>query len=252
MTPTVNVEITSALKTALKSRGVTYREVADQIGVSEKTIKRLFSEKDCSLSRLTEVCDVINLSVYDLLDFAQHYSKPAVRLSEQQERFLGGHPQHFAFLFFLTTGYSADQIKQKYALSELSCFRYLRDLDKQRFIELAENNRYRLLVDGRLIVPLHGPLHGFVKNANQVFLEHVIDNDGESGFDFRSSFRHMSRDTLLQLNEELAEITVKYQKLAQRDEAVLPRNKLLPVKWCFASAPYEIFGKWQINELTDA
>lgn len=252
MTPASNLEITSALKTALKSRGVTYREVAEKIGVSEKTIKRLFSDKDCSLTRLNQICEVINLSVYDLLDFAQHYSKPGVRLNEEQEIFLGTHRQHFAFLYFLTVGYSADQIQEKYHLSELSCFRYLRDLDKLKLLELAENNRYRLLVDGKLLVPLHGPMHGFVRDANKLFLDYVIDHDGEKGVNFRSSFRHMSADTLQDLDEDLAELSVKYQKLSQRDEAVLPRSKLLPVKWIVASAKFDIFGKWKIAEFSDA
>jgi len=251
MTAVANQEITSALKTALKSRGYTYRQVAVKIGVSEKTVKRLFSEKDCSLTRLTQVCDAINLSVYDLLDFAKHYSKPSVRLTDEQQKFLGAHPQHMAFLFFLTVGYTATQIQEKYVLSELSLFRYLRDLDKQGFLDLAENNRYHMKVDGRMLIPLHGPMHNFVRQANRDFLDYTIDKDGQPGIDFNSSFRHMSMDTLNAFKGDLKELAAKYQKLSQRDEAVLPRNKLVPVKWVFASAIFEIFGKWTIEELED-
>ena len=249
MMSATNLEITSALKTALKSRGMTYRKVADEIGVSEKTIKRIFIDKNCSLNRLTQICEVINLSLYDLLDFAQHYSKPPIRLNETQEQFLGENPQHFSFLFFLTVGYSATQIQTQYQLSELSVFRYLRDLDKYHFLELAEHNRYRLLVDGKLLVPLHGPLHDFVRTSNQHFIEYVINNDGHKNVDFRGSFQHMSQETLTDLNKELTALSDKYQKLAQRDEAILPRKKLLPVKWCFSTGPFDVFGKWEINEL---
>ena len=52
MVQTANSEITSALKIALKSRGISYRSLSDKLAVSEKTIKRIFSEQDCSLARL--------------------------------------------------------------------------------------------------------------------------------------------------------------------------------------------------------
>ena len=82
-----------------------------------------------------------------------------------------------------------------------------------------------------------------------MFLEYVIDHDGEAGINFNSFFRYMSKDTLTELNEDFSALAKKYQKLAQRDEAVLPRDKLLPVKWTTLAARFEIFGKWPVAEL---
>lgn len=247
--PVHNVEITSALKSALKSRGVTYKQVADQLDVSEKTIKRLFKDKDCSLSRLNEICAAINLSIYDLLEFARHYHEPLTELTLDQQTYLQKHPYHFSFLFFLTMGHKVAEIQDSYALTDVSIFRYLRDLDRQGFIELGANNHFRLLVEGKLLMRLHGPLHDMIKQRNQEFLDHAVNHDGEEFTHFSSSFRYMSPQTFHELNEDLSVISKKYRKLAYQNEMILPRDKLIPVKWSTLVSEYPICGKWPLVEL---
>ena len=122
------------LKLALKARGVTYQIVANRIGVSEQTIKRLFKEKDCSLSRLNDVCEAIDISLYDLLDVAREFSESMTSLNDDQQIWLAMNPSHFHFLFFLTSGYALPDIQEKYQLSEATLFRYLRDLDDRTLL----------------------------------------------------------------------------------------------------------------------
>ena len=243
-------DIIGALQTALKSRKISYRQVAERLDVSEKTVKRLFRDKDCSLSRLSKICDVINLSLHDLIDFSKVYSEQLICLTEKQESFLRNNPHHFSFLFLLTVGHTAEQIQTQNALSNISLFRYLRDLDKNGFIELAEKNRYRLLVKGKLLVALHGPLHKVIRDQNAKFLQYVIDNDGKDRISFQATFRYMSEQTLSSLNQDMAALSNTYKKLAHQDEAILSRDKLIPVKWCQLVAPFNIFTEWEIDELT--
>lgn len=242
-----HVEITSALKQAFKARGVTYKDVADRIGVSEQTIKRLFREKDCSLSRLNELCEAIDISVYDLLEISRQFSEPVARLSEEQEIFLRDNPSHFSFLFFLTVEYSLETIKSCYGLSDVTVFRYLRDLDKQGLIELSANNQFRLLFEGRILMKLTGPLGEVVRERNHAFLEYVCDHDGETGTRFSSSFRFMSADTINAMQADLTELDKKYRKAAHQDSSLLPRKKLHPVKWVSMIAPIEICGFWPLD-----
>jgi len=244
-----NVEIISALKLALKSRGITYRQLSVTLGVSEKTIKRLFKDKNCSLSRLNEICKTINLPIYDLINFAHHYTEPSIKLTSNQELYLKEHAHHFAFLFFLITGHSLAKIQQTYQLSDLSIFRYLRDLDKQGLIELREENKYRLLIEGKLLVQLHSPLHELVRNASQQFLNYVIDHDGEKNTRFNTSFCYMAPEILARLNEELLALSQKYRKLSYQNEMVLPREQLIPVAWATLVAPYQRCGAWPLAEL---
>ncbi len=241
-------EITNALKQAFKARGVTYKDVAERIGVSEQTIKRLFREKDCSLSRLNELCDAIDISVYDLMEISRHHVEPATKLTNQQEEFLRDNPSHFSFLFFLTANYDLETIKSRYQLNDVAIFRYLRDLDKQGFIELSANNQFRLNIEGRILMKLAGPLGEVVRQRNHAFLEYVCDHDGESGTTFSSSFRLMSADTINALQAEFSELDKKYRKAAYQDSSLLPREKLHPVKWVSMMAPIEICGFWPLDK----
>ena len=242
-------EILSALKVALKSRAKTYKDVAEHLSVSEKTVKRLFQDGDCSLSRLERICELINVSIWDLVGFAEQYKTPLAQLSSEQEQFLASHPHFFNYLFLLTLGYTADQIQTRYELSDLSTFYYLKELDALGLIELSANNRYQLRVKGKLLLKLHGPLHNKVKTENQRFLTHVVDNHGKGQVRFRSAYRFMSKDTLLELNAEPDSLFEKYVKLSNRDEAVLARDNLVAVKWAAQVAPMEVFGRWPIEHL---
>lgn len=245
---TIGVEIVDALKIAMKSRGITYKHVAEKLAVSEKTIKRLFKDKDCHLSRLNEICDVIGLSIYDLLDFARRHTEPRVKLEEYQELFLKNNRLHFYFLFFLTVGYTPAQIQKEYGLSDLSLFKYLRDLDRKQFIELGENNRYRLLIEGKLLMRLHGPLHDTLKDVNEIFLRHVLDNNKNSESAFDSSFRYMTVENMQEMMRDYETVTQKYRKIAHQDEAVMPREQLIPVKWSTLIAHFCVCGVWPLKE----
>ncbi|MEG2033637.1 MAG: helix-turn-helix transcriptional regulator, partial [Janthinobacterium sp.] len=44
-----------ALKRLLKARAVTYAELAQRIGVSEASVKRMFSQKQFTLQRLDQI-----------------------------------------------------------------------------------------------------------------------------------------------------------------------------------------------------
>lgn len=58
--------IIDALRIHLKARNITYKELAHAIGLSEPSIKRLFSGGDCGLDRLEQICHFLHLEFADL------------------------------------------------------------------------------------------------------------------------------------------------------------------------------------------
>ena len=48
--------LVGALKQALKENGFTYDDVAQELGLSLGSVKRLFSKHDLSLDRLAQIC----------------------------------------------------------------------------------------------------------------------------------------------------------------------------------------------------
>ena len=62
--------ILSSMKQGLKSRGITYSELAKRLGLSEASIKRLFSDESFSLKRLDEICASAGLEISDVVEMA--------------------------------------------------------------------------------------------------------------------------------------------------------------------------------------
>ena len=51
----------STLKATLKARDLTYGELGSRIGLSEASVKRLFSEETFTLKRVEEICNVLEI-----------------------------------------------------------------------------------------------------------------------------------------------------------------------------------------------
>ena len=57
----------NTLKRELKAQGITYAQVACHLGLSESSIKRLFSSSNLSLARLEQLCQLVGLEISDLV-----------------------------------------------------------------------------------------------------------------------------------------------------------------------------------------
>src|SRR5690348_2842322 len=60
--------IVQGLRSTLRQRGMTYRQLAAAIGVSEPTVKRDLGRGDFPLSRLDRICDVLDVSLAELIE----------------------------------------------------------------------------------------------------------------------------------------------------------------------------------------
>ena len=54
-------ELIDTLKRLLRERGLTYAVVAQQLGLSEATVKRGFSTRSFTLERVVAICDLIGI-----------------------------------------------------------------------------------------------------------------------------------------------------------------------------------------------
>ena len=78
--------IVQVLKRSLKTKGLTYKDIAKRVGLSEASVKRVFSAKTFTLQRLESVCAAIGMSMAELVRLASetHDSAPG-SLSLEQE-----------------------------------------------------------------------------------------------------------------------------------------------------------------------
>ena len=88
--------IFDSLRSHLKARHLTYRHIAEKLGVSEQTVKRLFLQQDCSIERLEDICELLQLDLRDLVKSSPRPRKFLQQLSLKQEELLAQPPVQFA------------------------------------------------------------------------------------------------------------------------------------------------------------
>ena len=60
-----------ALKATLKSRSITYDELARRLKLSHASVKRLFAEETFTLKRIENICNVLEIDFFDLARLAR-------------------------------------------------------------------------------------------------------------------------------------------------------------------------------------
>ena len=98
--------IVQSIRAHLRSKGITYRELAKALGVSEPTVKRNLGRGEFTLRRLDEICDVLDVSLADLVQGVHPESSRLSRLSEQQERALVRDRRLLLLTYLLVNGWT--------------------------------------------------------------------------------------------------------------------------------------------------
>ena len=77
--------IFETIKAHLRARGITYKDLSKELGISEQTIKRIFATCDCSLERLEGICALLHIELRDLIKTSPRPKKLIERLTYDQE-----------------------------------------------------------------------------------------------------------------------------------------------------------------------
>ncbi|NMM46618.1 helix-turn-helix transcriptional regulator [Rhodospirillaceae bacterium KN72] len=225
-----------ALKRTLRAKGITYAELADRLGVSEPTVKRIFHEKDCKLGRLSEICDAIGVELDSIFATIGNRPVPGARLSRDVEWKLAEQPALLDVLILLTEKFTPDGILQASGISPASLFLYFRDLEKLGLVECGRGLTVRLTVDLPIQWDLGGPLKPHIQKINQAFTGWVIDRTQVAPDDayFNSFSRRMRPETVMRLEAEVSDLVDRAKTLAWHDQHTTPDAELAPFKWAFA------------------
>lgn len=152
-------QLIDALKKTLKARGMTYRDVANALRLSESSVKRIFSEQTFTLQRLEDVCRLLDTNIYDLAKrTAMKSDAPPQELSVSQERALADDPVLLTYFYLLITGWKPQRIAAKFNLHQNENTKYLKALHRLRLIELLPRNRVHLLTGRRINWLKNGPV----------------------------------------------------------------------------------------------
>lgn len=173
------ITLVDTLKRLLKSRGVTYGELAARIGMSEASVKRMFSQKNFTLQRLDQILDAAGIG-FDELNAAQGGPKLVAQLTLAQEKEIIGDPQLLVVAVSAMNHIGFDDIVRTYTLSEAQVTACLLRLDKIGFLELLPNNRVKLLIARTFSWIANGPIQSYFRSeAAADYLNARFDGAGE-------------------------------------------------------------------------
>lgn len=151
-------DLIDALKAELKTAGVTYADLAAELGMAESSIKRMFSQGDMPLSRVDEVLRVLKLDFAELARRVADTRPLRRELTRAQEEAVVTDRRLLLVAISCLSQWTFEQILASYTFSEAELVGHLAALDRLGVIELRALNRYRLLVDKSMRWLPDGPL----------------------------------------------------------------------------------------------
>ncbi len=169
-------DLVAALKAELKAAGVTYADLAIQLGMSESTMKRVFAKGDMPLSRIDDVLRVLKMDFAELARRVADAQPLARELSLEQETAVVADRRLLLLAICCLSHWTFEQMVSTYTFSDAECVSRLVALDKLGIIELRPLNRYRLRVAKGFRWRPHGPVM-------QYFREQVVGDYYSGGFD---------------------------------------------------------------------
>ena len=137
--------LVSALKRCLKLKGVTYKNLALSMNLSESSVKRLFASNSLSLQRFEQVCEIVGLSIFEVGKMAREedeVSDPHT-LSIEQEQALADDVKLLIGFHLILNGWDFDQINEAFKWAEPEVIKIFTTLDKLKLISLLPENKVK-------------------------------------------------------------------------------------------------------------
>jgi transcriptional regulator with XRE-family HTH domain len=187
-----------ALKHALKAQGVTYARVARTLGLSETSVKRMFSRGDFTLKRLDRVLELAGVELADLARPQPRPDRLISRLTPEQERTIVSEKKLMLVALCAMNQFSLEKIIRTYNISEAECIRLLVRLDRLGIIRFLPGNRIRLLLSRMFSWLPDGPMQQYFKaQAQDEYFRSRFDGPGELMLFVNGRLSKSSRETML-------------------------------------------------------
>lgn len=152
-------KLVESLKKLLKAQQKTYRSLAQELGVSEPTVKRMFAQKNFSLDRVVQICQLLGVTLLDVARMSQASSgSPDIYLTHDQEEALCERDKLFVLFNLLRKNWRIHDILKKFDFSENELTQGLVELDRIGVIELHPQNKIKLRVSAQLQWLPDGPV----------------------------------------------------------------------------------------------
>lgn len=204
-------QIVATLKRQLKLQGLTYRDVAAALGLSEPSVKRLFAGEQFTLERVVEICSLLGFTLAEIAHEAQDGQRRLRTLSAEQESELVGDDKLLLVAVCALNHWRLADMLAAYQLSEAECVQHLLRLDRLGLIALLPGNRIRLNVARDFDWLPDGPIRMHFRGQGMPdFVAGGFDGAGET-LDFAHGM--LTESARAKLQDELRQVRARFAQL---------------------------------------
>jgi transcriptional regulator with XRE-family HTH domain len=229
----------TSIRATLRQRGMTYRQLAAALGVSEPTVKRDLSRGDFSLSRLDAICGVLDVSLVDLLQMPA--TTLLTQLSQAQERALVRDPRLLLVTYLLVNDWKWAQITATFQLDDNTLTSALLRLDALRIVDYRPPYRIKKLTARNFAWRKDGPVHEFF--ISRVAPEFLRAPFGAPSEELRFIGGVLSAGSQAQIKAAIGRLAQEFEELAHRDAR-------LPLEAKDGCSALLAFRQWEFSEFT--
>jgi transcriptional regulator with XRE-family HTH domain len=202
-------QLIATLKQQLKRQGMTYRDVARALKLSEPSVKRLFASGRFTVERLVQISNLLGYTLAELSREAETERSRLHSLSEKQERELVSDPKLLVVAVCAINHWEMEEITRHYRLGTAECIKYLLRLDQLRIIDLLPGNRIRLNIARDFDWLPSGPIRNYFQTKGlHDFLKCEFTHEDETMDFVHGMFTDQAlskiQDDLLRLRKQFA------------------------------------------------
>jgi DNA-binding Xre family transcriptional regulator len=229
-------DLITTLKKALRSEKITYAEIAAFLHMSEANVKRMFATCNMTMTRIEEICGMLNMELTDLFRLHEQNEQQVTRFSEEQENELVKDLKFFLVAVGVRNKLSFNNLLSVYDITETECIHYLAKLDRLKIIDLLPGNKIKLRITDEFRWIPNGPIEKFFEKKIQAdFLNSKFSADMEQRL---FQFGMFSESSIEMINNKISQLEKDISDLHKRD-ARLPLDKRRSVGCLMAIRPWE-------------
>jgi transcriptional regulator with XRE-family HTH domain len=233
--------LVQAIRSELRQRGISYRELAARLKVSEPTVKRDLSRGGFNLQRLDRICDVLGLSLEDLIRNDRSATSAATELSQKQEAALVADPKLLLTTYLILNNWRFGEIMSTFKVDENELITLLLKLDALKIIEYRPPVRIRKLTARNFSWRKDGPVHRyFIARVLPEFFGERFDGTGDA---FHFVGATLSEGSRARLKASMSRLVEEFEQLARMDAR-------LPLDVRDGCSAIVAFRRWEFSEFT--
>lgn len=232
----------STLKRRLKSQGMTYRDLAVALELSEPSVKRMFAAGRLPLDRMVKISNLLGFTLAELAHEAAVSESRLHTLAEAQEKELVSDEKLLLVAVCVLNQWEIKDIVETYRLTEPECIGLLLKLDRLKLIALLPGNRIRLNVARDFDWRPNGPIRTF-------FLKRGLDDF--VGSDFAASDEVMAFSHAMLTESAVAKMQTEIRRIRQKFAELHEESLLAPLSARRGTGLLLAMREWEIGAFTD-